>query len=137
LVASSFFDTRVSNSSTSRHTALLLDVGTNLEGLLASELVCKWIEQKKFDPFGVSRESVQGLIVPKELVPSWGKEPVATAAAWWEWHVRQARESGQLLGPRLYYEVHYETLVERPDEECDRLCAFLGIPYDSSMLRFH
>jgi hypothetical protein len=71
------------------------------------------------------------------LFPSWGKEPVATAAAWWEWHVRQARESGRLLGPGLYCEVHYEALVERPDEECARLCAFLGIPYDGSMLRFH
>jgi hypothetical protein len=46
------------------------------------------------------------------LFPSWGKEPVATAAAWWEWHVRQARESGRLLGPGLYCEVHYEALVE-------------------------
>jgi hypothetical protein len=178
--------------------------GLNLEGLLAPELVCKWIEQKKFDPFGLSRESVQGLIAPKELVPfgsflirlfeqyggargkrlvgsktpryltnlsdlhalwpaarfvplirdgrdvflsvqsgewadwlarlfpSWDQDPIATTAAWWEWQVRQARESGRLLGPELYCEVHYEALVERPDEECARLCAFLGIPYDGA-----
>jgi hypothetical protein len=33
--------------------------------------------------------------------------------------------------------VHYEALVQRPDEKCARLYAFLGIPYDGSMLRFH
>src|SRR5262249_37821808 len=43
--------------------------GLNLEGLLAPELVCKWIEQKQFDPFGLSRESIQELIASKELVP--------------------------------------------------------------------
>jgi len=37
----------------------------------------------------------------------------------------------------LYREVRYEALVARPAEECARLCAFLGLPYDPAMPRFH
>ncbi len=182
--------------------------GLDLEGLLAPQLVGKWIEQKRLDPFELSRESLQGLIAPGQLLPyrrfltelyelfgkakgkrligsktsphlgnlpalhtlwpaarfihlirdgrdvclsaqkgewstrlaspfsSWGAEPVATAAAWWQWHVRLARQSGRELGPEQYCELRYETLVERPAEECARLCAFLGVPYDEAMLRF-
>jgi hypothetical protein len=183
--------------------------GLNMEGLLAPELVDKWVEQKRFDPFGLSRDAVQGLIAPGELLPyrrfltglldlygkargkrlvgirtprclgilpalhalwpaarfvhltrdgrdvflsirggqwatrlarlfpSWGEDVAATVAAWWEWHVRLARAGGQPLGPELYCEVRYEALVARPAEECARLCAFLGVPYDGTMLRFH
>jgi hypothetical protein len=183
--------------------------GLNLEGLLAPELVGKWVEQKQFDPFGLSRDAIGGVIAPGELLPyrrfltglldlygkargkrlvgittphylgnlpalhalwpaarfvhlirdgrdvflsvrggEWAtrmaslfpssvEEPVATAAAWWEWHVRSARAGGGPLGPGLYCEVLYEALVERPAEECARLCAFLGVPYDASMLHFH
>jgi hypothetical protein len=71
------------------------------------------------------------------LFPTWAEHPVATAAAWWEWHVRLGREGGRVLGPDLYYEVRYESLVDRPAEETARLCAFLGVPYDETMLRFH
>ena len=73
----------------------------------------------------------------EELFPSWADDPVTTAAVWWERNVRQAREGGRALGPGLYYELRYEALVGRPAEECARLCAFLGLPYDGAMLRFH
>jgi hypothetical protein len=68
---------------------------------------------------------------------TWKEDADITAALWWEWHVRMARQSGQRLGPDLYHEVRYEALVERTSAECDRLCAFLGLPYDGVMLRFH
>jgi hypothetical protein len=41
------------------------------------------------------------------------------------------------MGSDLYYELRYEALVARPAEECAKLCAFLGVPYDDAMLRFH
>jgi hypothetical protein len=69
--------------------------------------------------------------------PTWLEDPVMTAALWWDWHVRLARQAGRTLGPQLYYEVRYEALVARPADECARLCAFLGVPYDDVMLRFH
>jgi hypothetical protein len=67
----------------------------------------------------------------------WGENQVCAAALWWEWHVRLAREAGLGLGPALYHELRYESLVTRPAEECARLCAFLGVPYDETMLRLY
>jgi hypothetical protein len=68
---------------------------------------------------------------------TWGEHPVTTAAVWWKWRVALGREGGQWLGPDLYYELRYEALVARPAQECARLCAFLDVPYDEAMLRFH
>lgn len=68
---------------------------------------------------------------------SWSKDVVSTAALWWEWHVRVYREAGLEVGDEHYYELRYESLVHDPAEECAALCAFLGVPYDDAMLRFH
>jgi hypothetical protein len=69
--------------------------------------------------------------------PTWPENPVITAALWWKWHVRLGREAGSRLGPELYYEMRYESLVHDPEDECAALCAFLGVPYDGALLRFH
>jgi hypothetical protein len=67
-----------------------------------------------------------------------GKEdPVSTVALMWELYVRCGQQAGRWLGPKLYYEIRYESLVVRPAEECVELCAFLGVPYDDAVLRFH
>jgi hypothetical protein len=68
---------------------------------------------------------------------TWAQDPVATTALWWERSVRLGREAGASLGPSLYHEIRYEHLVEEPAQECRALCAFLGLPYDEAMLRFH
>jgi len=68
---------------------------------------------------------------------TWREDPVSTAALWWEWYVRLGHEAGSRLGAELYYEIHYESLVAHPVEECAALCNFLGVPYDNAMLRFH
>jgi len=65
------------------------------------------------------------------------KHPVPTAALWWELNVRRGREAGKEIGPDLYYEISYEALTTNPREECTKLCLFLGVQYDDSMLRFH
>jgi hypothetical protein len=67
---------------------------------------------------------------------SWEEDPVSTTALWWERKVRKAREDGAALGPDLYHEMHYEDLVEDPERECNRLCEFLGVPYEEAMIRF-
>jgi|SRR6516225_4683711 len=69
--------------------------------------------------------------------PTWAEDPVATTALWWKRKAGLGLQRGQALGPELYYEIRYENLVSRPAEECARLCAFLGVPYDEAMLRFH
>lgn len=68
---------------------------------------------------------------------TWSDDPVTTTAFWWELHVRLGRQARNWLGPELYYEMRYESLVERPAEEGAALCAFLGLPYDRAMLSFH
>ncbi len=68
---------------------------------------------------------------------AFGEDPVATVACWWEWLVRLGREDGAALGPALYHEVRYESLVADPEGECKRLCEFLGVPYHERMLGFH
>ncbi len=68
---------------------------------------------------------------------AWKDDAVSTAALWWESNVRLGRAVGNSLGPKLYCEIHYESLVRNPVEECMRLCAFLGLPYDDAMPRFH
>lgn len=68
---------------------------------------------------------------------TWEADPATTAGLWWEWNVQSGRQAGYSLGPKLYYELRYESLVANPEEECAALCAFLGLPYDDAMLRFH
>jgi len=43
--------------------------GPNLEGLVAWPLVAKWLHQKKFESWKISREEIQQIIDPTELVP--------------------------------------------------------------------
>jgi hypothetical protein len=68
-------------------------------------------------------------------LPPWDEDPVMAAALFWERHVRLGREAA-LLDDR-YYETRYESLVADPELGCRKLCDFLGLEYDSAMLRFH
>jgi hypothetical protein len=67
---------------------------------------------------------------------SWEEDPVSTTALWWERKVRTGREAGAQLGSKLYCEVRYESLISRPEQECQRLCEFLDVIYDDAMIRF-
>lgn len=71
------------------------------------------------------------------LFSTWGDHRVSTIAAWWEWQVRLLREAGSRIGPAQYREIHYDRLIAQPEETCVEVCAFLGVPYDDAMLRFH
>jgi len=68
---------------------------------------------------------------------TWAEDRASTTALWWERKVRLGRQGGRSLPPHLYYEISYERLVHKPAEECAKLCAFLGVPYEEKMLRFH
>jgi hypothetical protein len=68
---------------------------------------------------------------------TWKDDPVSTAAFWWELNVRAGRSAGKSLDPDLYYEMRYESLVSDSKNECSRLCGFLDVPYDNSMLHYY
>ena len=40
------------------------------------------------------------------------------------------------LDPERCTEIQFEELLARPEEELTRICAFLGVPYDASMLSY-
>jgi len=69
--------------------------------------------------------------------PTWQDDPVSTSAFWWELNVRRGQEAGEALGPQLYREMRYESLVAHPEQECAALCDFLGLAYDKAMLHYH
>jgi hypothetical protein len=70
-------------------------------------------------------------------IATWSADPVTTTALWWKRKVCVGQEHGRALGPELYHELRYESLVACPMEECAKLCAFLGVPYAEEMLSFH
>jgi hypothetical protein len=74
---------------------------------------------------------------PVTSFSSWEDEPVMTTALWWEQRVRLGREAGAALGPALYHELLYESLVGDAAQASRALCTFLDLPYDDRMLEFH
>jgi len=54
----------------------------------------------------------------------------------WRWKcaVRDGRRQGNALGPSRYLEVRYEMLTEDPEGEMRRICRFVDLPFDSSIL---
>jgi hypothetical protein len=68
---------------------------------------------------------------------TWAEDPVTTIALYWKRSMMLGWETGTTLGPGLYYEIRYESLVASPAAECRALCDFLGVPFDGIMLQFH
>ncbi len=67
----------------------------------------------------------------------WRDNPVATTALWWKWQVQLGVEGGRFVGPHRYRQMHYESLVRYPEDECESLCSFLDLRYDKTMLKFN
>jgi len=67
---------------------------------------------------------------------SWGIPNLPRAARDWRWKVTLARKIGSVLGEH-YHEVKYEDLVRSPAATLSRICAFIDVRYDESMLKYH
>jgi hypothetical protein len=70
-------------------------------------------------------------------LPTWGDDPISTAAVWWRGMASRGIASLARLPRGLGCELRYEALIENPRRECERLCAFLDLEFDPSMLAFH
>ena len=66
----------------------------------------------------------------------WVAPTAAAAAAWWRSAVARGRAAGGELGDR-YTEVRYEQLVLRPQQTISRLCEFIGIARDTTVVDYH
>jgi len=67
----------------------------------------------------------------------WKTEPIAAAALWWKRDVVAGCTSGHALAASRYMEVRYEALVGVPEETLRGLSAFLGLPFERTMLEYH
>ncbi|WP_026402269.1 sulfotransferase family protein [Actinomadura rifamycini] len=63
----------------------------------------------------------------------WYDGDLFSATLTWRDAVDIGRRLGARLGPGSFYEFRYEDLVEAPERELERLCAFLGEEYDPAM----
>lgn len=67
---------------------------------------------------------------------SWGSRDLTKLARDWRWMVMLGRKMGTMI-PDHYLEVHYESLVDRPEHTLSQICDFLGETYEADMLRYH
>jgi hypothetical protein len=61
--------------------------------------------------------------------------PVDVAARRWKRRVISTRRRAEAV--EHYLEVRYETLVADPDETLQRVCDFIELPFDATMLAYH
>ncbi|MGO9239261.1 MAG: sulfotransferase family protein [Bryobacteraceae bacterium] len=61
---------------------------------------------------------------------------VYTAARLWKSFVGSGRQAGAALPRETYLEVCYEKLLEQPRETMQRVCEFIGEPFDEAVLGF-
>lgn len=69
--------------------------------------------------------------------PEWGPRTIAEAAMYWRSRVERGRESGTRLGPSLYHEVRYESLIADAEGTVRDLCRFLGLDFHPAMLEYY
>ena len=63
----------------------------------------------------------------------WQFDPVRTAYRW-RCAVQAGRAQGAALGSR-YHEVRYEDVTTAPEEHFQEICAFLGVPFEETILK--
>ncbi|MGM0472462.1 MAG: sulfotransferase, partial [Bacillota bacterium] len=62
---------------------------------------------------------------------------VEGACARWNNHVSKALEFKNSQDEDEYLEIYYEDLVTAPKQEIEKICQFIGIEFDSTMLNYH
>jgi hypothetical protein len=66
-----------------------------------------------------------------------GPKHAYQAALHWMKYLSAAEKARGVLGERGFLAVRYEDLLESPEGELRRICAFLGEPYEEGMLTFY
>ena len=96
-----------------------------------------WIRSDEFYPRGVLfTSSVTGATALSlrrmRFSPGW---EIETQATYWRKNVLSARRAG--LGRPDYVEVRYEDLILSTRVALERICAFVGLSYEDSMLTYY
>jgi hypothetical protein len=66
-----------------------------------------------------------------------GPKHVYQAARHWTTYLAAAEAAQAALGERAFLTVRYEDVLESPERELRRICAFLGEPYEAAMLTYY
>ncbi len=66
----------------------------------------------------------------------WGKPDFISALEYWREVVGWARKMGRMLPSGRYIETRYEDLVMQPEASLERICSFLELDFEQSMLDF-
>ncbi|MGI8520702.1 MAG: sulfotransferase family protein [Actinomycetota bacterium] len=65
-----------------------------------------------------------------------GPKTVARAADRWQTRVRAGIDACRTLPPARYTELFYERLVAEPEQELEKLCSFIGVSFQPTMLEY-
>jgi hypothetical protein len=66
---------------------------------------------------------------------SWGPNNIEDAAVQWTTQIRRARRKSRSV--EHYIEVRYEALVADPEPIVRRVCEFVALPFEATMLTYH
>lgn len=70
-------------------------------------------------------------------IEMWNQNPIAVCALWWKWLVDQGQSQANKLSDSVYCELKYEDLTAEPETSVTRMCEFLRLRFDESMLKFN
>jgi hypothetical protein len=70
------------------------------------------------------------------LEVEWAPDSIVDAARFWRQRVEAGRNAGRVLGPSRYAELRYEDFLEDPKGETKRICDFLRLPFEETMLDY-
>ncbi len=68
------------------------------------------------------------------LQKDWGPNTSFFAAYWWQYHLAHGLAAEEALGPERVLRVCYEDVLNDPQGELAKICAWLGIEYSERML---
>lgn len=68
------------------------------------------------------------------LQRDWGPNTILLAAYWWQYHLVHGLAAEESLGAERILRVRYEDVLDNPQGELTRICAWLGIEYSERML---